>query len=91
MQVQATDQHIEVWMDAILLLHTVVDIVNISKIDEDGNAEPGSIVDLFPVGSPAIGKGTVIFKILILDKKNMPNLSNFTQTMIPMAYVREVL
>jgi hypothetical protein len=91
MAVQATDQHIEVFMDAILVVQTSVDIVNISKIDDEGNAEPGGIVDLFPVGSPATGKGTIIFRIKVIDKSELPNLRNMTQSTIPMAYVKEVM
>lgn len=57
MAVQATDQHIEVFMDAVLYLQTSVDILDIVKTDENGeNGEPGTIVDLFPVGSAAHGR-----------------------------------
>jgi len=88
MQVFPTDQHVKVWMDAVIPLHITVDIVNISKVDSEGNEEPGGLVDLFPVGEPATGKGTIIFKITTVDKAEMPDLMNRTQEVIPMAYIK---
>jgi hypothetical protein len=91
MAVQAADQHIEVFMDAVLLIQTSVDIKDIIKTDENGeNGEPGTIVDLFPVGSPAHGRGQLEFRIKTLTKDQMPNLANRSQASVPMAYVKEV-
>ncbi|CAL8140911.1 unnamed protein product [Orchesella dallaii] len=89
MQVFPTEQHVKVWMDAVIPLHILVDIVNISKIDSEGNEEPGGLVDLFPVGEPATGKGTIIFKITTVNSAEMPDLMNRTQEVIPMAFIKE--
>jgi len=90
MAVQATDQHIEVYMDAVLLLQTSVDIKDIIKTDENGeNGEPGSIVDLFPVGAPAHGKGQLEFRIKSIGRDQFPNLGNRSQATVPMAYIRQ--
>lgn len=90
MQVAPTEQHVEVWMDAVIPLRISADIQNISKIDSDGTATPGGLVDLFPVGEPATGRGRITFKIAAIDKSEMPNLENATQqALIPMAYIKE--
>ncbi|XP_035716772.1 uncharacterized protein LOC118439508 [Folsomia candida] len=88
--VQLTDGHIEIFMDAVLLTQTIVDIKDIVKTDENGeNAEPGSIGDLFPVGTPAYGRGVVEFRIKSISRDQMPNLANRSQISIPMLYVRQ--
>ncbi len=90
MAVQATDQHIEVFVDAVLLLQTSVDIKDILKTDENGeNGEPGTIVDLFPVGAPAHGRGKLEFRIKSIGRNVMPNLANRSQATVPMAYIRQ--
>lgn len=91
MAVQATDQHIEVFVDAVILLQTSVDIKDIVKTDENGeNGEPGTIVDLFPVGAAAHGRGQLEFRIKAITRDQMPNLANRSQATVPMAYIREV-
>ncbi|OXA51035.1 uncharacterized protein LOC110853513 [Folsomia candida] len=90
MAVQATDQHIEVFVDAVILLQTSVDIKDIVKTDENGeNGEPGTIVDLFPVGAAAHGRGQLEFRIKAITRDQMPNLANRSQATVPMAYIRE--
>lgn len=68
-----------------------MDIKDIIKTDENGeNGEPGSIVDLFPVGAPAHGKGQLEFRIKSIGRDQMPNLGNRSQVTVPMAYIRQV-
>lgn len=89
MQVFPTEQHVKVWMDAVIPLYITTDIVNISKLQPDGSEEPGGLVDLFPVGDPATGSGTIIFRIMSIDRNELPDLLNRTQEVIPMAFIKE--
>lgn len=89
MQVFPTEQQVKVWMDAVIPLYITTDILNISKLQADGSEEPGGLVDLFPVGDPSTGKGTIIFRIYSADPSEMPDLLNRTQEVIPMAFIKE--